>query len=55
MESTQFVGWAIAAAMMPWLARTAAGGLARGYELGLKAMNAVLLPIGLAFVLFASG
>jgi O-antigen/teichoic acid export membrane protein len=38
--------------MMPWLSR---GGeeLGRGYELGLKAMNAVLLPISLVFVLFA--
>ena len=55
VESTQFVAWAMTAAMMPWLARTAAGGLSRGYELGLKAMNAVLLPISLVFVLFADG
>jgi O-antigen/teichoic acid export membrane protein len=39
--------------MMPWLSRAAADGLVRGYELGLKAMNAVLLPISLVFVLFA--
>ena len=55
VESTQFVAWAMSAAMMPWLARTAAGGLTRGYELGLKAMNGVLLPISLVFMLFASG
>jgi O-antigen/teichoic acid export membrane protein len=55
VESTQFVAWAIAAAMMPWLSRTAAGGLTRGYELGLAAMNGVLLPISLVFTLFASG
>ncbi len=55
VESTQFVAWAMSAAMMPWLSRTAAGGLTRGYELGLLAMNGVLLPISLVFVLFASG
>jgi O-antigen/teichoic acid export membrane protein len=53
VESTQFIAWAIAAAMMPWLSRTAAGGLTRGYELGLMAMNGVLLPISLVFTLFA--
>ena len=58
VESTQFLAWAISAAMLPWLARaqrpaSMEGGLVRGYELGLKAMNAVLLPIGLAFLLFA--
>ena len=58
VESTQFLAWAISAAMLPWLARAqrlaaGEGGLVRGYELGLKAMNGVLLPIGLAFVLFA--
>lgn len=55
VESTQFVAWAMSAAMMPWLSRTAAGGLGRGYELGLLAMNGVLLPAGLVFVLFAGG
>ena len=57
VEATQFLAWAISAAMLPWLARAqrapTGGGLARGYELGLKAMNGVLLPIGLVFVLFA--
>jgi O-antigen/teichoic acid export membrane protein len=58
VESTQFLAWAISSAMLPWLARAervaaGEGGLARGYELGLKAMFAVLLPIGLVFVLFA--
>jgi O-antigen/teichoic acid export membrane protein len=59
VESTQFLAWAISAAMLPWLARarhadTVDNELVRGYELGLKAMNAVLLPIGLAFMLFAA-
>ena len=57
VEATQFLAWAISAAMLPWLARAqlapAGEGLARGYELGLKAMNGILLPIGLVFVLFA--
>jgi O-antigen/teichoic acid export membrane protein len=58
VESTQFLAWAISSAMLPWLARAqrlaaGEGGLVRGYELGLKAMNGVLLPIGLVFVLFA--
>ena len=58
VESTQFLAWAISAAMLPWLARAqhlaaGKGGLLRGYELGLKAMNAVLVPIGLTFTLFA--
>ena len=59
IESTQFLPWALSAAMMPWLARAtgndADGKLARGYELGLKAMNGILLPISLVFVLFAEG
>ena len=52
VEATQFLGWAFAGAMLPWLAR---GSLAlhRGYAIALKALNAVLVPIGLAFVLFA--
>lgn len=57
VEATQFLAWAVSAAMLPWLARAQRAptgeGLARGYELGLKAMNGILLPIGLVFVLFA--
>ena len=57
VESTQFLAWAISAAMLPWLARAQrlppGRRLVRGYVLGLKAMNAILLPIGLVFVLFA--
>ena len=55
VESTQFVAWAMTAAMMPWLARTAAGGCRAATSSGCKAMNAVLLPISLVFVLFADG
>ena len=54
VESPQFISWALGAAMLPWLTRAGAGAdLGRGFELGLKAMNAVLLPIGLVLVLFA--
>jgi O-antigen/teichoic acid export membrane protein len=52
VDATQFIGSAMAAAMLPWLARTALG-TARGFALGLKAVNGVLLPIGLTFLLFA--
>lgn len=52
-ESTQFVPWALTGAMLPWLAREGRGSVGRGLELALKAMNAMLVPIGLGFVLFA--
>jgi O-antigen/teichoic acid export membrane protein len=54
VEATQFLGWSMATAMLPWLARTEAN-LARGFSLALKAVVSVLLPVGLAFVLFAHG
>jgi O-antigen/teichoic acid export membrane protein len=57
VESTQFIAWAITGATMPWLSRATSTegdrGLARGYELGLKGMNGVLMPISLVFVLYA--
>jgi O-antigen/teichoic acid export membrane protein len=52
VEATQFIASAMSLAMLPWLARTEAN-LARGFALGLKAVIAVLLPLGLTFVLFA--
>jgi O-antigen/teichoic acid export membrane protein len=52
VEATQFMGGAMAMAMLPWLARAGAN-LTVGFALGLKAVNALLLPIGLALVLFA--
>jgi len=57
VEATQFLGAALSAAMLPWLARGGRPGgigVARGYALGLKAINGLLLPIGLALVLFAA-
>jgi O-antigen/teichoic acid export membrane protein len=52
VEATQFLGWSFAGAMLPWLARGSVA-LGRGYAIALKALNALLAPIGLAFVLFA--
>jgi O-antigen/teichoic acid export membrane protein len=55
VEGTLFVSWAFTASVLPWLARqTADASVARGYELGIKAITSVLMPIGLAFVLLAS-
>jgi O-antigen/teichoic acid export membrane protein len=56
VDSTQFLGAALAAAMLPWLARAGSGGsigIARGYGLGLKVTVALLSPVALSFVLFA--
>ena len=55
VEATMFVAWAFAAAALPWLSRQDAGTrqLARGYALGMKAMAGALLPVALAFTLFA--
>jgi O-antigen/teichoic acid export membrane protein len=52
VDATQFIGAALATAMLPWLAR-AQENVARGFALGLKAVIALLLPLGLTFVLFA--
>jgi O-antigen/teichoic acid export membrane protein len=56
IEATMFVSWAFAGAMFPWLSRQDTGGsgsLSRGYELGMKALIAMLLPVGLGMVLYA--
>jgi O-antigen/teichoic acid export membrane protein len=52
VEATQFLGSALAAAMLPWLAR-AHTDTARGFALGLRAVVALLAPIALGFLLFA--
>lgn len=56
VEATMFIPWAFLAAMLPWLARQEAGAqaLTRGYEVGLKVLAVILLPIGLGFVLLAA-
>lgn len=52
IEGTQFIAWSFDAAMLPWLARTAAP--ARGYMLGLKLQSTVLLPMALIAACFAA-
>jgi len=55
VEGTLFISWAVAASVFPWLSRqTETADVARGYELGVKAVTTVLMPIGLGFVLLAS-
>jgi O-antigen/teichoic acid export membrane protein len=55
IEATMFVAWAFSSAVLPWLSRQGPeeGPLARGYELGMKAMAGTLLPMALTFSLFA--
>jgi O-antigen/teichoic acid export membrane protein len=56
VEATMFVAWAFTTAVLPWLARQGPhekAALARGYELGMKAMAGTLLPMALIFSLFA--
>ena len=48
--------WAFTAAFLPWAARHEPGDearLARGYELGNKALAAVLIPVGVTFAVLA--
>ncbi|HEY7453290.1 MAG TPA: flippase [Thermoleophilaceae bacterium] len=55
VEGTLFISWAVAASVLPWLSRqTEAADVSRGYELGVKAITTVLMPIGLGFVLLAT-
>jgi O-antigen/teichoic acid export membrane protein len=57
VEATMFISWSFAAAFLPWVARRGAEEaerLAQGYELALKALTAVLLPIGVAFAILAA-
>lgn len=56
VDATMFVSFAFAGAVFPWFARTRSGGpvaLERGLGLALKALLAVLLPIGVLYSLFA--
>lgn len=56
IEATMFLSWVLGAAMLPWLSRRSAEGdalLAGGYELGLKAISAALIPVALACSLLA--
>ena len=55
IEASMFIGWSFSAAMLPWFSSHARGRehLAEGFELSTKATATVLVPVGLAFVLFA--
>ena len=56
VEATMFIPWSFSAAMLPWLAKQEdgrGGQVARGWELGLKVMAVILVPIGLGFALLA--
>lgn len=55
VEATMFLSWIFSHSALPWLARQEAGGvgLARGCEVGLKTLTAVLMPIGVTFAVLA--
>jgi O-antigen/teichoic acid export membrane protein len=56
IEATMFISVAFGGAMLPWMARQQVErrvSPARGYEIGLKVLIALLLPIGLVFGLLA--
>jgi O-antigen/teichoic acid export membrane protein len=54
IEATLFLSWAFSASTLPWLARREdPDAVARGFELGAKAMTAILMPIALCYVLLA--
>jgi O-antigen/teichoic acid export membrane protein len=56
LESTMFLSWSFGAALFPWLSRTHVENraqLARGYEVGVTVMLALLTPIGVGFAILA--
>lgn len=54
IEATMFIGWSFSAAMLPWFSsESTPKRLGGGFEMGTKATAAVLMPVGLAFILFA--
>ena len=57
VDATMFLSWSFGAAILPWFATHREGSpvsLSRGYELGLKAMITILLPIGVTYAVFAT-
>jgi O-antigen/teichoic acid export membrane protein len=55
IEATMFIPWSFSSAMLPWFSvEQGAAKLARGYELGLKVMASVLLPIGIGMAALAA-
>jgi O-antigen/teichoic acid export membrane protein len=53
LESTLFISYAFATALLPTLARLSGARLRETYEVGMKLVTAALLPLGTVFVLFA--
>lgn len=55
VEATLFISWSFSAALLPWLARREGGDrlLVDGFELGQKALSAILVPVAVIFVLLA--
>lgn len=56
VEATMFISWSFTAAFLPWAARRSEDEweqIGEGYELGLKALTAILLPIGVTFAVLA--
>lgn len=55
VEATLFISWSFSAALLPWLARGEGDErrLADGFELGQKALAAILIPVAVVFVLLA--
>jgi O-antigen/teichoic acid export membrane protein len=58
IDATMFLSWSFGGAITPWFSRhtgagAAAVSLGRGFELGLKAIVSVVVPIALVYVLFA--
>jgi O-antigen/teichoic acid export membrane protein len=56
IEATMFVPWAFGPAILPWFSRHTGEdeiSIARGYEMALKAMVALMLPVAAVFVIFA--
>jgi O-antigen/teichoic acid export membrane protein len=57
VEATMFISWSFTAAFLPWVAHRGpdeAERLRQGYELALKGLSGVLVPIGVAFVILAA-
>ena len=56
VEATMFLSWYFGGAIMPWVARAGMGTadeLAHGYEMALKAVTTMLLPLAIAFGVLA--
>jgi O-antigen/teichoic acid export membrane protein len=56
IEAMMFVPWAFGGAILPWFSRHTGEGivsLARGYEMVMKTMVTLLLPVALVFMVFA--